>query len=386
MSENFDKTITGITDIYSDSVYVNDEVYINSVEVSATLDSLQNQIDNIEIQDIIFNVVSTNTLTPGSNAYVNDSVNTVGNTTTHNLSFGIPQGTQGAQGAQGIQGIQGIQGEKGNTGDKGSKGDKGDTGDTGATGAKGDKGDTGPVDTIAIGIATGAEATALSALGLAGTALTTANSALATANSALSSVGTLSTEVSVLDGKVSILEQKTTAISYVGLNTVLKSGVSIQSSTGTENIFLSNSSSTPSYIKSNLEVDKQLTVNEMLNANNGINSQADINIVGKIITKESASGNNKKITFGNTITGNSIDFMASSSGGQTRDAGIDILPPLTNGTNDNGSMSLNSSTLNLNSDMTYIGKSSNLSTTTLYGFVICPLGISTPSTAFFSQW
>lgn len=385
MSENFDKTITGITDIYSDSVYVNDEVYINSVEVSATLDSLQNQIDNIEIQDIIFNVVSTNTLTPGSNAYVNDSVNTVGNTTTHNLSFGIPQGTQGAQGAQGIQGIQGIQGEKGNTGDKGSKGDKGDTGDTGATGAKGDTGAAGD-STAATAASVASAASAAAAAASAATAIATANTALTTANSALSSVGTLSTEVSVLDGKVSILEQKTTAISYVGLNTVLKSGVSIQSSTGTENIFLSNSSSTPSYIKSNLEVDKQLTVNEMLNANNGINSQADINIVGKIITKESASGNNKKITFGNTITGNSIDFMASSSGGQTRDAGIDILPPLTNGTNDNGSMSLNSSTLNLNSDMTYIGKSSNLSTTTLYGFVICPLGISTPSTAFFSQW
>ena len=80
--------------------------------------------------------------------------------------------------------------------------------------------------------------------------------------------------------------------------------------------------------------------------------------------------------------------MASTAGIQTRDAGFDIVPPLVNGTNDKGSLSINADTININSASScYIGNILNpFSTVTIYGIVYCPLGLNFSPASFISQW
>ncbi len=73
-------------------------------------------------------VSGTNTLAPGSNAYVGVGSSGTPEATTFSFLFGIPQGEKGDTGAQGIQGERGPQGEQGAIGPQGPQGQKGDPG------------------------------------------------------------------------------------------------------------------------------------------------------------------------------------------------------------------------------------------------------------------
>ena len=55
----------------------------------------------------------------------------------------------------------------------------------------------------------------------------------------------------------------------------------------------------------------------------------------------SSSTTNKQIVLENTLTGNSIDFKASTAGSQYRDCGIDVTAPAVDGFSDFGTMSIN---------------------------------------------
>ena len=131
--------------------------------ISEHLESLQRQVDEIEVHGATIEVGTTTTGAEGTNA----SVVNVGTENNAIFNFTIPrgntgpQGPQGEQGAtgergltgpagpqgergpQGIQGLQGERGPKGDTGETGPQGPKGDTGETGETGPQGPKGDTG---------------------------------------------------------------------------------------------------------------------------------------------------------------------------------------------------------------------------------------------------
>ena len=443
---------TNVVLSYSDSTTVSGKTIPSSPSAMVTIE----QISNTKIGHGVIFDVSYNNLVSGSVGYVTDTVTDYSDYSNHSLMFGIVQGIQGIQGDQGIQGIQGdqgiqgfegpsgaqgiqgiqgmqgmqgdqgiqgptgldgpqgiqgiqgdqgiqgIQGDKGNKGDNGNKGDKGDTGDAGANGSNGSNGSDGDSS-----VATAASIAAAASAAAAVTASAAAVAAVAINASAISTmqgeIGIIQTEVSTLQGQVSVLEQKTTPISYnaLSLNTILKSGLSVQSSLGVENCFISNDIAIASYIKSDLQIDKQLTVNQVISANNGLTSQGDINTIGKNIIKPTASGTNKKITVQNTVSGCSIDFMASTAGIQTRDAGFDIVPPLIDGTNDTGSLSINADTIQCNGKLNSTGNSSigsggtttiignalnPLSSVIINGIVSFPLGVTIGASSYFNQW
>ena len=83
------------TDINSDninsSIINTSSLYVNGVQITAN-------------SSATVNVGTTTTLSPGTDAYVNNS----GNSTNAVLNFGIPQWVQGNQGPQGILGVQVI--------------------------------------------------------------------------------------------------------------------------------------------------------------------------------------------------------------------------------------------------------------------------------------
>ena len=93
--------------------------------------------------------------------------------------------------------------------------------------------------------------------------------------------------------------------------------------------------------------------------------------------------------------------MASTAGIQTRDAGFDIVPPLIDGTNDTGSLSINADTIQCNGKLNSTGNSSigsggtttiignalnPLSSVIINGIVSFPLGVTIGASSFFNQW
>ena len=368
-------------------------------------------------QNVAVNVVTTNTLNPNEVAYVNDSIVTVGGTTTHNLTFGIPKGDAGSNGSDGSKG------------DKGDKGDQGDQGDQGPAGPAGSNGDA----TAATAASVASAASAAAAAASAATAIATANTALATANTTAAGLATTNANVTNLQGRMTIVEDKTQVLEFDLIDQIIKAPLSIQDVSSTQHVYLSNSASVGSNIDSDLELGKELIVNGNVSANENITCQENITAFG-IIKARASSGNNKNVNLENNVSGTSVNFLSAITGGQQRDAGIDVTAPITNGINNKGTLSISAGQTNINStlaisnnttltgnltqtgnttitgNLSAIGSGSmimnspsitiggsgsiisigdsvaNTSITTIYGALIAPFGLSQPAGSFFSQF
>ena len=246
------------------------------------------------------------------------------------------------------------------------QGPQGPQGATGATGAKGDKGNTGD------------DADATAALALAGSALAVGTAAGAVAAGAVVSIGALSTTVGQLQGQVfgidtnvSTLNSKTQfqTSSLTTVKTTFASALDCNSLNAYGN----------SKIHGNLDITNDLEVSGTTLLKQKITTLI-IDSFDDINVKQTTNNKNIKLTTNNFGQSN-INILASNAGIHTRDAGVDVSPPLINTSqlSDLGTMSLRAGIIN-------IGNASQTSIINLNGIVNTTFNGSMNITGFINQF